>query len=57
MTPKEFYEKMKELSDEEGFMDSEYVHGNMDDLMCEVLTSLGYGEGVKVFKDTLKWYA
>lgn len=37
--------------------DPEYVHGEMDDLLCEVLESLGYGEGVEIFRNTYKWYA
>lgn len=60
ITPKEFYEKMKALSDStdsDEYIDLEYAHEDMDDLMCKVLTLLGYGEGVKVFKDTPKWYA
>lgn len=28
-----------------------------DKLMCDVLTQLGYGEGVEIFKNAPKWYA
>lgn len=56
MTPKEFAEEIKELalkfSD-----DPEVMHGKMDDLLCEVLNSLGYKEGVKAFKVSDKYYA
>lgn len=37
--------------------DVEGCHGAMDDLMCEVLRSLGYGDGVDVFEAAEKWYA
>lgn len=37
--------------------DEEVEHSDMDDLMCEILTSLGYEEGVQIFKDAHKWYA
>ena len=32
-------------------------HAEMDKLLMKTLVSLGYGEGVKVFKSTPKWYA
>ncbi|WP_176728082.1 hypothetical protein [Synergistes jonesii] len=31
-------------------------HGPADELMCEVLTELGYGEGIEVFNKMLKYY-
>jgi hypothetical protein len=59
MTPEEFKTKMqeirKELYDEEN--DEEACHCCMDNLMCELLVSLGYGAGVNVFKAAPKWYA
>lgn len=54
MTPEEFATKMRELSDSG---DLEGAHVEMDDLMCEILKSLGYGEGVEIFENTDKWYA
>lgn len=58
MSPKEFEEKMKELEqDEDENGDTEEVHRCMDDLMCKVLSELGFGEGVKIFYRTYKWYA
>lgn len=56
ITPKEFKQKMKELSDVV-LDDTEAIHGKMDDLLCEVLVQLGYKAGVAIFKDTPKWYA
>lgn len=60
ITPKEFYEKMKALSDStvsDEYIDLEDQHIEMDELMCEVLTQLGYGDGVEAFKNAYKWYA
>ena len=37
--------------------DTEAFHSDADDLMLELLTQLGYGEGVKVFCRTPKRYA
>ena len=54
MTPQEFAEKMIEIRDEG---DIESRHGHADDLMCKLLESMGYGEGVKIFDDMGKWYA
>jgi len=56
MSPTEFKERLKEI---ESTMrgDEEAAHSAMDDLMCEALESLGYGEGVEVFRDQEKWYA
>lgn len=56
MNPQEFYKKMKELAEIEDF-DEEDLHVDMDDLMCRVLTDLGYGDGIKIFNETPKWYA
>ena len=53
-TPKEFAEKMRQLA-ENG--DPEADHIKSDELMCQLLTSLGYGEGVKIFKEMYKWYS
>ena len=59
MTPNEFAEAMRAAH--EGFHDflgddmaSRHMH--MDNLMCELLTDLGYEEGVKIFEFTCKWY-
>ena len=57
MTPEEFAERMKELSEECNYGDNEVAHKEMDELMCELLTVLGYGEGVAIFGDAHKWYA
>ena len=53
MTPDEFETKMKEAAEEGG----EIGHRLADELMAELLTSLGYGKGVEVFEKIDKWYA
>lgn len=37
--------------------DPEIAHYEADVLMCELLTELGYSEGVEIFKEMYKWYA
>lgn len=61
MRPYEFRDAMKKIQDKQennplGF-DMEDAHIEMDELMCEVLTFLGYHEGVEIFKQVPKWYA
>ena len=53
ITPKQFAERMRELISG----DEEAQHGSGDTLMEQVLTQLGYGEGVEVFQNMDKWYA
>ena len=54
-TPDEFAAAMAEIAEKERFEDD--MHEAMDDLMCEVLRELGYGEGIDIYEDTAKWYA
>lgn len=54
MTPAEFADKMREIS---RAGDTEMDHCEADDLMCALLRSLGYGEGVDIFEEMPKWYA
>lgn len=56
MTPEEFKKEMQQIKDDYGD-DREVVHVKMDELMCKVLVSLGYHEGVQIFNDTEMWYA
>lgn len=56
MTPEQFRDRMKEI-DEKYSADTEGAHGRADDLLCEVLRHLGYGEGVAIFEKMDKWYA
>ena len=64
LTPKEFAKAMKDISDklvnppkDRPYYDEEYGHAEMDDLMCDLLRSLGYGDGVDIFENTDKWYS
>ena len=60
MKPEEFYEKMKNISGFDGercLCDPEGAHGQADDLMCELLSELGYEAGIALFELMPKWYA
>ena len=54
LKPEAFKNRMLLLSSMD---DEEEMHKLMDDVMCDVLRSLGYGEGVQIFLDTPKWWA
>lgn len=55
-TPEEFEKQMKEV-EEKYHADPEACHGEMDELMMNLLEKLGYGAAVKIFDDSAKWYA
>ena len=62
MTPEEFADEMRRITDEEQhkndpYWDTEQIHIEMDSLVCKVLENLGYGEGVEIFRNEPKWYA
>ncbi len=63
MTPEEFAAKMLEASKityshwGKEYADIEDSHAAMDDLMCNLLRSLGYGDGIDIFEKAEKWYA
>ena len=61
MTKEEFYHDMlalkEKLETKPTTWDKEDFHLAADDLMCNLLIELGYGQGIKVFLDTPKWYA
>ncbi len=44
---------LRELSE----YDSEVAHGDADNLLCELLTRLGYGDVVEAWKKVKKYYA
>ncbi|MGE7271373.1 hypothetical protein ACQKK5_07925 [Brevibacillus panacihumi] len=56
MTPEQFVEKMREIFPETGY-DEETAYIAADNLVCELLTQLGYGEGAAIYDDADKWYA
>lgn len=53
MTPEEFAERMKELLK---MRDEGNRHVAADELIVELLTSLGYSEGCDIFNSMLKYY-
>lgn len=53
-TPEEFKEDMLRASNIESQEDRHY---DMDNLMCNLLEALGYGEAIDIFDSTPKWYA
>lgn len=46
-------EKMRKLTNH----DPETSHMEADQILCEFLTALGYGELVKIYEELDKWYA
>lgn len=54
ITPEKAAQKMREI-DENG--DTEGAHCDADELFCEILRDLGYGDAVDVFEGMTKWYA
>ena len=62
MSSSEFADEMraiitKNMAVRQHKYDIEAGHAVADHLMCELLKSLGYGEGVEVFENMKKWYA
>ena len=65
VTAAEFERRMKEIADrkpvnastESGAALIASTHEDADDLMCEVLKSMGYDAGVKIFEGMNKYYA
>ena len=55
-SPSEFENRMKELASHQSD-DREFMHQDMDDLMCDILEAIGYQKGVEIFRQTPKWYA
>ena len=56
ISPDKVAARMREIS-KMSIEDEEEAHVKADELMCEVLRELGYGEAVDVFKNMRKWYA
>ena len=53
-TPEWFYNKMMACHDMD---DTETAHWNADMVMCQLLTHLGFVDGVNVFNDMEKYYS
>jgi hypothetical protein len=54
MTPEDFKNKMIEI---DKYDDTEDKHTEADGLMCEILSELGYEDGIEIFRSMYKWYA
>ena len=62
LTPAEFAIAMRKIEngeayDDDRMYDQEDQHIDADELMCNVLRSLGYGDGIDIFDSMPKWYA
>lgn len=51
----EYKELMNKCVENTG--DPEAAHGYADDILCEILTSVGYQEIVDLYHEVGKWYA
>lgn len=54
--PEVFMQQMRALIDENS-NDPEQLHIHADDLICDLLKTLGFGEAVKLFENAPKWYS
>jgi hypothetical protein len=59
MTPEEFAEEMSRIKSTTEFVhrDLHNAHMAADELMCKLLSALGYGAGVNAFCEMPKWYS
>lgn len=48
---------LKEMSELDDTFDTELAHVEADNLLCEMLTVLGYDEIVEAYAKIGKWYA
>lgn len=53
MTKEEAIAELKEVNK----LDTERAHYKADEILCELLNSLGYQDVVEVYNDIYKWYA
>lgn len=54
MTKEEAIKKLLECQQDD---DTENAHADADDVLCELLNSLGYGEVVSEYEKVDKWFA
>lgn len=54
-TPAEFERHLREILDRTDSEEDRHI--DMDEYICKTLESLGYTDGVRVFRTTPKWYA
>lgn len=56
MTRKQAIERLREAQ-KVGARDPETGHGDADDVLCELLKAMGYGDVVDEWEKVEKWYA
>lgn len=59
-TPEEFYKNMLAIKNMYSIgesQDTEMIHIEFDEYICEVLKSYGFYKGVEVFENTELWYS
>lgn len=54
ITPEEFTRRMQAIADD---YDIESGHREADGFLADVLDSLGYGDGIAIYRKLSKWYA
>ena len=64
LTPEDFTSLINQIArgatadwHKKGEGDPEQAHHDADDLIVEVMESLGYHEGIKVYRDMVKWFS
>ena len=62
MTKEEALAKLREIKAGESISDSDYsspelAHFEADEVLCQLLKSLGCADVVEAFRDVFKWYA
>lgn len=50
-------EAIKELTSYHHTTDEEVAHARADDILCEILTDLGYADVVEAYHKVPKWFA
>jgi hypothetical protein len=55
MTPENFYKKMKKIANYSDSVEAVHIWG--DEALCKMLKDLGYGAGIRIFKELDKWYS
>lgn len=48
---------LNQLQSLQTLRDTEVAHSEADDILCEILTEMGYNDIVKAYETINKWYA
>ena len=54
MTREEAIKKLQELQESE---DTEWAHGEADEILCDLLNTLGFEDVVKEYYFIMRWYS